>query len=53
MRQIGLTIILIMNSGCAQKSVQNRKIACVERFLDKNVDAEKGKNVCMWVFETQ
>ena len=37
--------------GCAHNSVRERKIACVERFLEKNVDAIKGKDVCTWAFE--
>ena len=37
-------------TGCAT-SLRERKLQCVERFLDKSVDALKSRDVCQWAYE--
>lgn len=44
--------ILFIGIGCSHKpTLKERKIACVTNFIEKDVDALKGKSVCEWVFE--
>ena len=45
---------LFILSGCSSfSSLREQRLACVERFIEKGVDAVKARNVCQWGFELQ
>lgn len=50
MRIFILTLTLTLTS-CATKSIREQKMSCAEKFIDKDVDALKSRDVCTWVFE--